>query len=153
MDPVKISFLNIEITKKNCIKFIKALYGHKIIRFILTGGTGLLINLLVTGILTEFVFGREHYFYGYLLGLTANMVYNFALYTVFTFKPSAKHKRRFLLYVIYYICMTLTQIGIVKMLTALVGVDWYLLVIALTIATLSVITYLTCNLFIFKKVK
>lgn len=113
-------------------------YAH----FFATGATGVLFNLLVTWSLTEFVFGVERYFIGYLAGAAVNVTYNFVLHTVMTFRTKERHLRRFALFICYSILSAGVQIVAVKTITDAVGREYYLLVIASVIFLLSLASFL-----------
>ncbi|MEK7118195.1 MAG: GtrA family protein, partial [Patescibacteria group bacterium] len=124
------------------LTYIKTiLFQHKYLHFFLTGTSGVAINLLVTWIFTTFVFGLAEYFKAYLIGLTINLLYNFALHTLVTFKTTSGHFPRLIGFVIYSIGITLLQAVIVKSIVEFIGLKYYLLVIATTILALSMITF------------
>ena len=129
--------------------YLRHLLRLKITRFLFIGGTGVGINLLVTTFFTEFVFGRENYFYGYLLGLFVNMIYNFILHTKLTFNTKKSHGRRFIIYSCYYILITLLQIFLVTSIITIVGVNFYPLVITGVIGSLSIVTFLVFKFWLF----
>ncbi len=119
--------------------------------FFVVGTTGVAINLAITAFFAELVFGRENYFQAYLIGLTANLVYNFILHTRATFKTRTNHTRRLVYFTVYSLAMTYVQARVVKHLTDSVGVNWYLVVIASTILAASVITFLVFKFVLFKE--
>ena len=127
------------------------LVRHRILHFLFTGGTGALLNLGVTALLTELVFGRERYFTAYLLGLTANISYNFVLHSRMTFRTRQGHGRRFAAFVAYNLGMTAFQAWIVKSMVALVGVDYYLLVISAVILTFAAVSYAVYRWWLFRE--
>lgn len=118
----------------------------RFVRFVLVGGTGALINLGITFVLTHFVFQRlDLYFYAYLIGTASNLCYNFTLYTISVFKTRETHMARFALFIGYSIAMTAAQAIVVNRVTPLVGLHWYLVVIAAVIIMGACINY-----FVFK---
>lgn len=126
------------------------LHRTRFIHFFVVGSTGVAINLGVTALLTEFVFGRENYFTGFLVGIGANLAYNFTLHTVVTFKTKDRHVRRLTIFVAYSLVMAYVQAQVVKWLTALVGVNWYLVVIATVILVFSVFTFILFKFVLFR---
>ncbi len=119
--------------------------------FFIIGMSGVAINLGLTAFFAELVFGREHYFYAYLIGLGANLLYNFVLHTRVTFKTRGKHARRLLVFVVYSLALAYIQAQVVRSVTDLVGVNWYLVVIASVILVFSVMTFLLFKFLLFKE--
>lgn len=120
-----------------------ARYGY--LKFLLTGGTGVLINLGLTWFFTEYVYGLENYFDAYLIGISANLLWNFMLYSLWLFKTKHRHFLRFVVFVTYALIMTWVNAVIVSTVTPIIGLQYYLIVIAATIFLLS-----TFNFFVFK---
>lgn len=110
--------------------------------FFVTGVTGVLLNLLITWSLTEFVFGVERYIIGYLFGAVVNLTYNFIFHTILTFHTKERHVRRFFLFILHGILSTIVQITIVNTLTNALGKTYYLFIIATVIFLLSVVNFL-----------
>ena len=127
------------------------LYKYKYIHFFLTGMTGVGLALLITWTLTEYVFGLENYFTSYLIGLAANLVYNFTLHTYVSFNTKNNHPRRFVTFVIYSILMVSLQAVTVKILTPIIGIEFYLFVIASVILVYSSISYFIFKFIIFSE--
>lgn len=126
------------------------MHSARFVHFFAVGVTGVAINLGITAFFTELVFGREQYFSAYLIGLTANLLYNFVLHTRVTFKTKGNHARRLAIFMAYSLSLAYIQAQCVKWLTAQVGVDWYLVVIASVILTFSVLTFLLFKFVLFK---
>ena len=124
---------------------------EKYVKFLFVGGSGVLLNLLVTWVLTTFFFGLQNYFYAYLIGTGVNLVYNFILYSQSVFKTSSKHVQRFSVFVMYSVGMTMLQVFLVREIVEFLGEEFYLFVIASVIFVLSIISFLVFNLSIFKK--
>ena len=129
----------------NPVFIFHLLYKYKYIHFFLTGVTGVVLALLITWSLTEYVFGLENYFTSYLIGLTINLIYNFVLHTKISFNTKNNHPKRFVIFVIYSLLMASLQAVTVKTLTPIVGIEFYLFVIASII-----LIYSTVSFFIFK---
>lgn len=130
--------------------WIAFLHRVRYLHFFAVGMSGVALNLAITVSLTEFVFGREQYFSAYLFGLTANLIYNFILHTVLTFKTESGHVSRLVYFLAYSIILTYIQAKTVKMLTDVFGVDWYALIIAAVILAFSVVTFVLFKFVLFK---
>ncbi len=142
------------VTFKNIINpifVIHILIKTKYLHFFVIGISGVAINLGVTWFFTEFIFGIERYFDAYLLGLTLNLIYNFVLHTIITFQTKERHAWRFIWFVLYSLGMTALQAWLVKVITPMVGINYYLLVIASVILVFSVVTFLVFKLSIFNE--
>lgn len=127
------------------------LFRHKYLHFFLTGASGVAINLGVTWFFTTFVFGLAGYFKAYIIGSAINLLYNFALHTLVTFKTTSRHFSRLIGFILYSISLTLLQAVIVKYVVAAVGLRYYLLVIATTIFVLSTVTFVIFKFFLFRE--
>jgi len=128
----------------------RLMHGSRFVHFFIVGTTGVAINLGVTAFLTEFIFGREHYFSGYVIGLAANLLYNFILHTTVTFKTQGNHTRRLVVFTVYSLVMVYIQARVVKAITDAIGVNFYIIVIASVILVSSVITFLLFKFVLFK---
>ena len=131
-------------------RIIDILFRHRFIHFLIVGGGGLFIGLGVTWLFTAFVFGLEGYFTSYLIGTAAAIAFNFTLYTYFIFRTSREHSRRLAIYFIYIVAVITIQAQIVKTVTPLLGLEWYLAVITLVIGIFSVINFFVFKLSIFR---
>ncbi len=120
----------------------RTIFTSRGFRFLLTGCTGILINLFITLFLTEWVLGQEQYFIAYTVGTIANVGYNFFLHTVFTFQTTRAHGKRFITFAIFSLLSTALQMLIVRTLTNILGTTYYLPIIACTIAALALLSYL-----------
>ena len=127
------------------------LFEHKYLHFFATGVSGVAINLFVTWLLTTYYFGLSGYFKAYIIATLLNLVYNFTLHTKITFETKERHVRRFVFFVTYSLIMTAVQASIVRMVTPLVGLEYYLLVIATAIFLFSCITFLFFKFFLFRE--
>lgn len=117
--------------------------------FVITGVSGAALNLLVTWSLTEYVFGVQNYFYGYLCGLAVNLTYNFIRHSFVTFNTSGDHATRFAAFITYSLAMAALQAFAVDAVVGWVGEEYYLVVIALVIAVFSTVTFLLCEYWLF----
>lgn len=138
-------------SSKSLSGLLKYIHSIRYFHFFVTGVTGVAINLAITWLLTTFVFGLANYFYAYLIGLSINLIYNFTLHTYMTFQTKERHGRRFVVFVLYSLAMSGVQALLVKSITPLVGLHYYLLVITSVIAVLSTVNFIICRLFIFKE--
>lgn len=120
------------------------------LHFFSVGMSGVLLNLAITAFFTELVFGRENYFSAYLIGLTVNLLYNFALHTLVTFKTKGHHAKRMVAFFAYSISLAYIQAQVVRIVTSWVGVDWYLVVIATVILSFSAVTFLLFKFILFR---
>lgn len=127
------------------------LIRHRYTHFFLIGISGVAINLSVSWVGTELFFGKERYFQAYLIGVSANLVFNFVFHTIVTFQTEQKHVQRFFWFVIYSLTMTAFQAWLVKTVIAFVGVQFYLVVIASIILIFSGITFVLFKLILFRK--
>ncbi len=134
-------------------KTIGYLWHTRFAHFFAVGSSGVLINLALTAFFAELVFGREQYFSAYLIGLSANLLYNFILHTIVTFKTKDKHFRRLVIFVAYSLTLAYVQARVVKTLTELIGIDWYLVVIAGVIMVFSILTFILFKLVLFRAEK
>ncbi len=121
----------------------------KYVSFFVTGVTGVVLNLFVTWSLTTFVFGVNQYFYGYLIGLAVNLIYNFARHAFVTFRTKSSHLTRFTLFIMYSLGMAGLQAVTVRELVDFVGESYYLVVIASVIFVFSTVTFVVCNYWLF----
>lgn len=131
-------------------KYFSFLHKTRFIHFFLVGLTGLFINLTLTATFAELVFGRQDYFYAYLIGLFSNLTYNFVLHSIITFKKKTKKALRFSGFIAYNLIMSVFQAYLVDLFVSIVGVDFYLLVITFVIGSLFVVNFLVSKFFLFK---
>lgn len=130
---------------------VRLLYKYKYIHFFLTGITGVGLALFITWATTEYIFGLENYFTAYLIGLAVNLIYNFILHTTVSFGTKKNHPQRFVIFVIYSLCMASLQAGTVKVLTPAFGIEYYLFVIASVILIYSTISFFLFKFIIFSE--
>lgn len=135
----------------NPMELFLLLLKYRFIHFLAVGGSGVLINLFLTWTLTTYVFGLENYFTAYLFGLTANIMFSFTLYTVTVFQTKNDHWRRLGIYFVYILFVVWAQSNIIKYAVPLIGLQYYLLVIATVIAVFSIINFLVFKLSIFRQ--
>lgn len=120
------------------------------IKFSFSSGLGVFINLLLTFILTEGLFGKQHYFYAYTIGLTVGLLVQFIMHIKYTFKKSIDIKKKFGQFMSYSVIMTLIQASTVKAISDVLGVDYYIFIIAFVICIFYIINYLVNSKVVFK---
>lgn len=120
------------------------------VQFFVVGVAGVCVQLFVTWLFTEFVFGLDRYFWGYMIGLGVTLFFNFILHTVYTFKTKDSHLKRFFVFAAHYVLMIFIQASIVRYLTPRIGLQYYLIVIAIVIFILSNLNFLFFKRFLFK---
>ncbi|KKU77930.1 MAG: hypothetical protein UY04_C0049G0008 [Parcubacteria group bacterium GW2011_GWA2_47_7] len=138
-------------TMKHLTSLIEFLYQKRALHFILTGLTGVLLNVLTTWTLTEFVFGVDLYMIGYLTGTAVNLCYNFLLHSILTFGTKKDHGKRFLSFMLFSALSTIVQIIIVHLFTEYLGRNYYLPIISLTILGLSAVSFVFFKFTLFKE--
>jgi putative flippase GtrA len=119
--------------------------------FLIIGGTGTLLNLSITWLVVTFVLGLENYFFGTMIGLSANILYNFTFYTRAVFKTQKNHVRRLIIFSIYSTIIALLYATFVKVATPVVGAPYYILVSIGAILFFAVVNYLVLKTSIFKE--
>ena len=122
---------------------------HKYLHFFATGIAGVLLNLLITWALTTFIYGINGYFIAYLIGTGVNLLFNFIIHTLVTFRTRTRHFSRLLGFIFYNIGMTAVQASIIKYMTELIGLHYYLIVIAATILLFSMGNFIVFKFFLF----
>jgi len=127
------------------------LYKHKYLHFFLIGISGVAFALLITWALTEYIFGLANYFTSYLVGLTVNLIHNFVLHTTISFGTKKHHSRRFIVFVFFSLLIVALQAITVKFLTPIVGLDYYLIVIAAVIFFYSTISFFLFKFVVFSE--
>ena len=121
------------------------------VRFLFTGASGALLSLVITWALTQFVVGVEHYMSAYLVGIGANLLFNFLMYTIAVFKTKRDHLRRLAVFLFYGVIMAFLQGATVEFITSLIGKTHYLFVIASVIGVFAVLNFFVFKLSIFKE--
>lgn len=119
--------------------------------FVVVGGVGTLINLGSTLLLVEFFLGVDRYFLANMIGLLANIIFNFVLYTLAVFKARHNHVRRLAIFVTYSILIAILYAATIKVVTPIVGIKYYLGVSISAIAFFAVVNFLVFKLSIFKE--
>lgn len=133
------------------LRFMEFLHSSRYLHFFVVGVTGVAINLGITAFFAELVFGRENYFSAYLIGLSANLLYNFILHTFVTFKTTGGHFQRLSIFLGYSLALAYIQAQVVKAVTSYLGVNWYLVVIASVIFFFSIVTFVLFKFVLFKE--
>ena len=141
------------ITPKNFFNpffMFRLLYKHKYLHFFSTGVTGVILNISAVWLTTEFLFGLENYFYGYIVGLAINLTYNFTMHTILTFKTKTEHVRRFFIFIAYSLIMSFIQAVIIKTITPIIGLKFYLFIIVGVIFLFSIFSFLFFKVWMFR---
>ncbi|MCP3682776.1 MAG: glycosyltransferase [bacterium] len=115
--------------------------------FVVGGGLGMLINLVVTFLLTEFA--GLWYMGSYALGLGLNMLFNFFYHRHVTFNVTSRAKERFGKFMIVTVLIVLINWLMVYAITEITGI-YYILSIILVTLVVSVINYILNKLWVFK---
>lgn len=118
---------------------------------LITGGSGALLSLGITYFCVEYIFGKEGYFIAYLTGVAFGVVYAFAVFAFAIFKTTERLLQRFALFSVYMMVLVVVQAAIVRTVVPIVGIDYYLVVIGVTIMALSFVNYLVYSRVIFRK--
>ncbi len=130
---------------------------RKYIKFIIGGGLGLLANVIVTFMLTEFM--GVPFRASYILGLAANIIFNFIFHMVVTFKTKEKASIRFVKFVPltlsiaaanYLFVRIFTELIIISLIAGILGGYYKYVVIVLVTAAISVINYALNRYLVFK---
>ena len=137
----------------NSLRWFVFLQETRYLHFFIVGATGVALNLALTAFFAELVFGRANYFDAYLIGLFANLLYNFALHTFVTFKTKGKHLQRLSIFIAYSLLLAYLQAYAIKHLTDWIGINWYIIIIASVILVFSIVTFLLFKFVLFKKEK
>jgi putative flippase GtrA len=135
------------LDKLNSIKEIKKF--KTFLKFSFSSGVGVFINLSLTLLLTEFLFGRQNYFYAYVISLTIGLLAQFILHIKYTFKKSNHISQKFQLFMGYSVIMTLIQVVTVRAITGFLGVNYYIFVISFVICFFYISNYLINKTYIF----
>ena len=135
----------------NPLQLFRILFRYRFVHFFFVGGAGVSLNLFVTYLLTHYFFGLENYFTAYLVGVTLNLLYNFWMYTHIVFKTKQRHTLRLVIFVLYSLTLTYLQACLVKYITPIVGLQWYLLVIGGVILFFSFLSFLIFKLSLFRE--
>lgn len=125
----------------NPVFIFATLYHHRFTRFLFVGGTGAFLNLALTWFFTTFVFGIGGYLDAFLIGIAGNIIYNFFLNTIVTFKTTKRHGRRFVGFVLYSLAASALLYHTVKLVTPIFGIEWYLAVITAVILAYAVVNF------------
>lgn len=132
-------------------RFIDLLLRHRFLHFLVIGGGGAMLGLGLTWLLTTYVYGLDDYFTAYLIGTGCALLFNFTMYSLVIFRTSQAHVRRLAVYFTYIVSVIALQASLVRTITPIVGVRWYLVVIATVIGLFSLTNFLVFKLSIFRE--
>lgn len=125
------------------------IFGKKFFIFLFIGGLGVLINIIVTFLLTEFVFGQEKYIYSFIIGTLINITYNLIFYSKYTFKVNKISFNQKIIFYSYSWFIVFLQVYLVNFFVQLIGIKYYIFVIILIIGILSIFSFLFFKFVIF----
>ncbi|MFC1800896.1 glycosyltransferase family 39 protein [Nanoarchaeota archaeon] len=130
---------------------IKKKHLTQYFRYMIFGGIGVILNLLITFTLTEFVLGRPNYWYAFLIGTIFNVIFNFIFYSrfVFAFKNISKEKK-YLFFLFSGLILSL-QLIITREIVPWFNLDYYLLTIMLVIFSLGIGSFFFSRTFVFSE--
>lgn len=130
---------------------MRIIVKYRYLNFFIVGIGGVVLALFTTWGLTSFVFGLERYFIAYLIGVAVALSFNFVMYSLTVFNTAKDHIKRFVVFIAYSVGMTGLQAFFVHTLTTLVGVEWYLLVIAFVVFFASFFNFILFKLSLFRE--
>ncbi|MFP4567631.1 MAG: GtrA family protein [Candidatus Woesearchaeota archaeon] len=130
--------------------YLKKIITKKYTKFFFIGATGVLINLIVTGLL-QLILKPQNFYIASIIGTATNLIYNFYMHTKITFKTKNKHKQRLAIFTIYTLTISAIQETIIKNITPLIGINYLIIIKATIILTFSIITYILYNNIIFNE--
>lgn len=119
----------------------------KYLTFVIGGGLGLLINLIITIILSE-IFGVKETI-SYVFGLGANVLFNFAYHKYITFQVKDKTRERFSKFAIITLAITGINYILVYFSIEILGIFYIVSIITITLF-ISVLNYLVNKIWVFK---
>ena len=132
------------------LSLIKKLLEIKYVRFFLVGGSGIFLNLLITGLFAYFVFSEAYFYLASIIGTTVNILYNFYLHTKFTFKTKKRHGIRFTGFTTYTLVLASIQETIIAYYTPVIGIEYLIVFKGFVVLVFSIVTFLFFNYFLFK---
>lgn len=142
----------------NPIYVFDYLLKKRFIHFFIIGSSGVILNLLITFLLSEFVFLRENIYLGvkgytisFIFGTACNLIYNFILHTRITFNVKKNHGKRFVIFICYSILMSSFQVWLNKLLVPVFGSEYHIFADAGIILVFSIVTFLLFKLWLFRK--
>lgn len=120
-------------------------FGFHFIKYNIVGVAGVILNLVITFLLTEFLLGRPNYIYAFVIGNVFNIAYNYATYVKYIFPVHGMSLNKKIFFLAYSSLIALLQIVLSSVIVSIVGVGLYLPVLAVVIGVISVVSF-----FIFK---
>lgn len=142
----KVTFFNL----LNPFFIFKLCLKHRFIHFLFIGISNFILHLTLTWFFTRFFFGLEKYYYAYLLSLFIVIIYSFIMHTLITFKTKTNHKKRFFLFFINIIILSILQALIVFILSKFFIEKYYLIILTFSIIFTSIISFILYKFKIFK---
>jgi putative flippase GtrA/SAM-dependent methyltransferase len=138
-------------TLLNPIYLFATMCKNRLAHFLSVGATGALLNIGITWFFATFVFGEERYREAFLIGIAGNLIYNFTLNSIVTFRTKRRHLRRFVIFLLYSLLQATTLYYMAAFATSLIGVRFYLPIISTLIIAFAFINFLVFKLAIFKE--
>lgn len=135
----------------NPVFVFASLCNTRFTHFFFVGTAGALLNIGLTWFFVKFFFGTERYLDAFIIGIVGNLLFNFTLNSIVTFKTKKQHIPRFVYFVAYSLLMAEVQYYTVKVITSFVGLQWFLLVIAGVILGYAVLNFLVFKYVIFRE--
>lgn len=123
----------------------------RLIQYGLVGVSGALLNVGITWLLTEYFLGVDRYTIAFGIGIVVNIIYNFVLHTTTVFHTKKNHYKRFIIYAIYSLFMLYLQTTTAKIITNIIGDQYYLLVVGGVILFYALFNFVVFKLFLFKE--
>ena len=115
--------------------------------FITGGGTGMLINLCLTYVLTEFV--HLWYMFSYAIGQTVNLLFNFFYHRHITFTVTSRAKERFGKFFLVSLAVISISWLLVLLITEYLNL-YYILSIVIVAFFVSIVDFLINKSWVFK---
>lgn len=130
---------------------LNKLLNKKVIKFFFVGSSGIIINLLITGVLQFFVFEREQFYLASIIGTCFNILYNFTLHSLYTFNTKSNHRSRFAKFVLYTLILASFQEYLLKIITPMIGIDFLVIIKGFLVLFFSVFTFIFFNYVLFNE--
>ncbi len=102
---------------------------------------GAAVNIAVSWAVVTLWLGIEQYLIASMLGLFANIVFNFQSYSRMLFQDSTYSHAQFISFCAYSAFTVVVYLSIVRFVTPLVGLEWYLVVSIGAIACLALVNF------------
>lgn len=128
---------------------IRELLSTQFLRFLLVGGSGALLNLVVSWGAVKYWLGMDMYLMGSALGLIVNIIYNFFAYSYFAFNSRQRDLRTFIVFLVYSMCTIIVYLSLLRIAVSFMGPSWYLVASAVIIGVLAIVNFFIAKTAIF----